>query len=78
MFANSIPVYWGSDVVFDDFNKNSFIYLNEYNIDELIIKLNELNKNKNEYLELLAQPWFKNNQFPSSILPRKVLEQIIG
>ena len=52
--------------------------MNEYNIDELNIKLNELNNNKNEYLEFLAQPWFKNNRFPSSILPRKVLEQIIG
>lgn len=78
MISNSVPIYWGSKQVFEDFNKNSFIFIDDYTIDELITILIELNNSKKAYKELLSQPWFNNNEFPNSILPSNVLDQIIG
>jgi len=59
LLANTIPIYWGSTRVFDYFNKNRFLYLDEINnIDFVINKMNELAQNTNEWTKTVSQPNF--------------------
>lgn len=75
MSVNSIPIYWGSDLVNQDFNPKSFINASNYENDEALIeKILDLEKDKEKYMELLRQPWFKNNDFPDYVRPNSVLK----
>ena len=75
MSVNSIPIYWGSDFVNQDFNPKSFINASNYENDEALIeKILDLEKDKEKYMELLRQPWFKNNEFPDYVRPNSVLK----
>ena len=74
MSVNSIPIYWGSDFVNEDFNSESFINATNYEDDsKLIAEILDLETNKELYLEKLAEPWFKENKFPEYVLPHNVL-----
>jgi alpha(1,3/1,4) fucosyltransferase len=65
MLVNSIPVYWGNPVVERDFNTKSFVHVNQYsNFDEAIQRIIELDQNEGEYLKVVRQPWFLNNEIP--------------
>jgi len=73
-FANSIPIYWGDKKVKDDFNKDSFLYYEDYkNSDLLIEDILNINSKKNLLLDYLNQPIFKNNKLPEFCLPENVL-----
>ena len=73
--VNSIPIYWGSDFVNQDFNPKSFINASNYENDEALIeKILDLEKDKEKYVELLRQPCFKNNEFPDYVRPKSVLK----
>ena len=75
MSVNSVPIYWGSDFVNQDFNPQSFINASNYeNDEELIDRILDLEKDKEKYMELLRQPWFKNNEFPDYVRPESVLK----
>ena len=77
MSVNSIPIYWGSDLVNQDFNSESFINARNYeNDEELIDGILDLENNKELYMEKLAKPWFKDNKFPEHALPQNVLKFI--
>lgn len=61
-YANTIPIYWGSDTVHKDFNPKSYIYAKDFrNFDDLLAYLKSLSKNKNEYLDILTAPAFVND-----------------
>lgn len=77
-YMKTVPIYWGDNKVFDDFNENSFINAtnfiphDEFNVNDKAWKkgLKELNEyiqyideNKEEYLRMLVAPKF--NQKPS-------------
>ena len=75
MSVNSIPIYWGSNFANQDFNPKSFINASNYENDEALIeKILDLEKDKEKYMELLRQPWFKNNEFPDYVRPNSVLK----
>ena len=77
MAVNTIPIYWGSSEVKNDFNPKSFIYANDYeNDDELIETILRIDSDKDMYYEMLKEPWFSDNEFPESIKPRNVLKFI--
>ena len=64
MLVNSLPVYWGNPSVDLDFNRESFIYVKDYDaIDEAIAEIIALDNDDNAYLEKLRKPWFLNRQF---------------
>jgi hypothetical protein len=68
LLANTIPVYWGSSRVFDYFNPNRILNLeNENTIDNIINKMKELNENKDEWLKMVKQTNFKNGQLERTI-----------
>lgn len=74
MSVNSIPIYWGSDFVSQDFNPASFVNVSNYeNDEELIDNILDLETNKELYMEKLSEPWFKDNKFPEYVLPQNVL-----
>lgn len=82
MSVNSIPIYWGSKEVLNDFNENSFIYVNNFKSYELAIKkIIELENNEDLYLDILNKPWLKDNKYPHNVLPENVInfiEEVLG
>jgi alpha(1,3/1,4) fucosyltransferase len=67
MKANTIPIYWGNDWVDRDFNKKSFInYYDFKNEEEMIEYIIYLDNNKSEYMKVLSEPWFVNNEIPET------------
>ncbi len=77
MSVNSIPIYWGSPFVKNDFNEESFIYVNDFeNFNKVVDYIMLLEDNLELYLEKLNQPIFKNNSYPEYIMPSNVLKFI--
>lgn len=67
MRVNSIPIYWGNPDVGRDFNTKSFINYHDFkNEDELMEYIIFLDKNDDEYMKILKQPWFVDNKIPES------------
>ena len=61
LLSNIIPVYWGSDKVYDYINKERFLNLeNISNTNDIITRLKELQQNPNEWLKIV-----NNNVFPN-------------
>jgi len=68
LLANTIPVYWGSTRIFDYFNSNRFLYLeNENMIDNVIGKMKEINANDNQWLKMVNQSNLVNNKLERTI-----------
>jgi alpha(1,3/1,4) fucosyltransferase len=67
MKANTIPIYWGNEWIDRDFNTKSFInYYDFKNEDEMIEYIIYLDNNKEEYMKVLSEPWFVNNEIPET------------
>lgn len=65
MLVNTIPVYWGNQLVGNDFNTASFINYNDFGSDEAVIeKIIELDNNDDLYLSMMKQDWYKDNRLP--------------
>ena len=63
MLANCVPIYWGNPLIGLDFNPKSFINCNDYsNLDAMVDRVVEVDQNKEEYLKILSEPWYNNNQ----------------
>lgn len=74
MFAMSIPIYWGSTTVENDFNPDSFINCHNFSSDEEIIeKIKELNTNVEKYIKMLKQPWFRDGKIPNFVQPDNII-----
>jgi hypothetical protein len=61
--ANTIPIYWGTNKVFDYFNKDRFIYIentNNESIVNVIKQIGFLMKNSDKYLEMVNKPIFRD------------------
>lgn len=62
MFVNTLPIYWGNRKVENDFNLKSFINASDYpSLEALVARIVELDKNDEEYLAVLLEPWLKNH-----------------
>ena len=64
--ANTIPIYYGNDkVLLDGFNPKSFINCHDYNnIDEVVERIIEIDKNDNLFKEIVSEPIFLGNILP--------------
>jgi hypothetical protein len=68
LLANIIPVYWGSTRVFDYFNPDRILYLNELeNIHRVISEMKELKQNQSKWLTTVNQPNLLNNKLTITI-----------
>ncbi len=75
LYANTIPIYWGTSHVKNDFNDKAFIYFNDFESDEeLIERIFEVSNNKREIRKYLDEPIFKNNEIPDFAKPHNVLK----
>jgi hypothetical protein len=59
--GGTIPLYFGSDTVSLDFNKESFIHINEYDDENLIEIIKEINEDDKKYENLRCQSLFNKD-----------------
>lgn len=68
-YADTIPVYYGSDDISDIFNPKAFIDCSRFNsFDEAINKIIELDNDDEKYIEMLRQPIFNDPRYVSKLL----------
>lgn len=70
LLAKSVPIYWGDPKVEREFDKNSFVYCNEYDgdVDKIVERIIELDNNDEEYLKMI---------YSNRILNRNVNQEMI-
>ena len=72
--VGSIPIYWGSTTVGEDFNEKAFINLNNFSSTKEAVELiKEIDNDDILYKEILNEPIFKKNEFPACAKPENVL-----
>lgn len=62
-FSSCIPIYWGSKYIHEIFNKDSFVYIDDYNqenIEKAIEEIKLLDNNDELYLNMVNQPVFSD------------------
>lgn len=72
LLAGVIPIYWGSETIFEFVNKDRILYLNKdlSNLDDIIKRIDFLNKNQKEYDKMVnLEPFVK---------PIEKIEECIG
>lgn len=63
MQARTVPIYWGSPRVAEEFNPRSFLNYHDFGSeDELIEKIIELDRDEAKYLAWLRQPYFHGDR----------------
>jgi len=68
LIANTVPIYWGSKRIYDYFNKDRFLYLDdEKNITNVINNMKELYTNNDKWLEMVNQCNLVNNKLERTI-----------
>ena len=76
MSAGSIPIYWGSNRVAEEFNEKAFINANKLKGQELLDRIVEIDQNDELYRAIINEPVFPEDKFPDEILPQNVLRFI--
>jgi len=72
--VGSIPIYWGSSRVTEDFNKNCFINVDDFeSLEDLVTHIQFVDANKQAYEEYILSPIFTDNKIPDCIKPENVL-----
>lgn len=73
LIVNSIPIYWGNQVVGKDFNTDSFINIKDaFQFDEAINKIIELDNDQEKYLIMRNEPCFVNHKIPGEFSDESV------
>jgi len=68
LLANTIPIYWGSNRVFDYFNEKRIINLNSIeDIENTINKILNILNDNNEWLSIVNENNFSNNKLDRNI-----------
>lgn len=57
-----IPIYFGTEEVFDVFNPNAFIFYNISNPTDALERISYLENNKTAYEEVMETPIFRNEE----------------
>lgn len=60
--SGTVPIYYGSEIVFDIFNPKAFIYFDVENPDKSLTQIQFLEQNPAEYDKLLNEPILANGQ----------------
>lgn len=73
--VSSIPIYWGSSLVNNDFNKDSFINVDDFsNFEELIEHVKQIDTDQSLYEKYVLSPIFPDGKIPESLQPENVLK----
>lgn len=58
MVADSLPIYWGNELVGRDFNPASFVNVHDFpSLEDAVQYVVDLDKDEARYLEMMRQPW---------------------
>jgi alpha(1,3/1,4) fucosyltransferase len=76
MIAGSIPIYFGNPKIGEEFNKKSFICVNDFkNFKEVIKKIREIDGNKDLYEKMLKEPWLIKNKENKYMDEKRILKR---
>lgn len=74
LYENTIPIYWGSDTIEQDFNPECFINWHKYGSDEATIEVvKELDADMKKYVKMLKEPFWIDNKIPENFHPEAIL-----
>lgn len=72
--VGSVPIYWGSERVSEDFNKDCFVNADDFsNFKDLADYIKMLDNNDAAYEAIVSQPVFVDNKIPTRFQPESVL-----
>ena len=67
--AGTIPIYWGNSKIAEEFNKNTFLNLNDFESEEALIdKIIEIDQNDDLYKSFFKEKIAVNNNFSMEYL----------
>lgn len=68
-YAQTIPIYWGSNTIGSDFNPKAFINVHDFkNMESVVEFVKMLDEDDDLYQSMLMQPKFINNLPPSYVV----------
>lgn len=77
LVAGSVPIYWGDESILGDFNRNAFIYVNDFdNFDQVVEYIKEVDNNDELYQNYLKQPIFGSNESKALNENKRVFDHI--
>ena len=63
--ADTVPIYWGDPLVGCDFNTKRFVNCHDFADEAAVLqRIIELDQDDDQYLAMLAEPWFRDNVLP--------------
>lgn len=63
MKARTLPIYWGDPNIATEFNPRSFLNAADFPSDDALVeRIIELDRNDEQYLEMMRQPYLHDNQ----------------
>ncbi len=64
--ANTVPVYWGNPLIFQDYNESAFINANAFgSLGALVQKIRQLDESDELWCEMVCRPWQTKEQLLS-------------
>jgi len=76
MLVNTIPIYWGSDTVINEFNSKSYIDVNGLSISDAVDKVLSIDANDDLYYEMYKEPYLVNNELTKWLVFDNVIKFI--
>lgn len=74
--AQTVPIYWGNPAIVKEFNEKAFVNCHKYkNFDEVVRKVEEIDKNDELYLEMLRTEAWSNPKASAEYM--KELEEFL-
>jgi hypothetical protein len=73
--VGSIPIYWGSNRVSEDFNKDAFICVDDFDeIEEMVYLIEDIEEDEELYEQYIKAPVFPEGKVPEGVEPSNVLK----
>lgn len=61
--AHTIPIYWGSPTVAEEFNPKAFINCHDFEtIEDVICRIQEIDKDDELWCQMIMEPWLTRDQ----------------
>jgi alpha(1,3/1,4) fucosyltransferase len=77
MLCNSIPIYWGSPQIGEDFNTKAFVSCHDYrSFQEVAQRVIEIDNDERLYRQMLAEPWYVDNRVPENVTEESVMRRL--
>ena len=76
--AHSIPIYWGNPFIEQEFNPEAFLNCHNYQEDELLEKIIQIDQDDELAAKMLAAPWQTEKQFEETRLAINDYHQLMN